>query len=205
MILTLPHKPRKKQIELYAMKNRFVVAVVGRQFGKSTIAQLRLTKHLMTVSDANAYWICPTYAQARIQFDRYTKYYKDFIKDVNKTRLEITALNDSKVSFRGSDNADALRGDTLSHAVLDECATMRSEVWREIVQPMLLVKKGSADFLSTPKGRNWFFEIASYAKKSFGRINPEGFQIVSHAPFIIAKVFVFAGRINPEGFQIVSP
>jgi len=51
-----------------------------------------------------------------------------------------------------------LRGDGLDLAVLDECAFMRKEAWTEAIRPALSDRLGKALFISTPKGRNWFWE-----------------------------------------------
>lgn len=54
---------------------------------------------------------------------------------------------------------DNLRGAGIDYAVLDEAAYMHPDVWAEVVRPMLLESKGGALFLSTPRGKNWFWHL----------------------------------------------
>ena len=61
--------------------------------------------------------------------------------------------------MRSAHYPDNLRGEGLDLAVLDEAAFMEPRVWPEIVRPMLTTTRGDAFFLSTPFGRNWFWEL----------------------------------------------
>jgi len=61
------------------------------------------------------------------------------------------------VQIRSADDPDSLRGEGLSFVVLDECAFMKESAWSESLRPALSDREGEAMFISTPKGRNWFF------------------------------------------------
>jgi phage FluMu gp28-like protein len=63
------------------------------------------------------------------------------------------------VRIRSADNPDGLRGEGLDLAVLDECAFIDGDAWREAVRPALSDRQGRALFISTPKGRNWFWDL----------------------------------------------
>lgn len=63
------------------------------------------------------------------------------------------------IAVRSTHNPDLLRGAGLDIAILDEAAFMEPRVWSEIVRPMLMDRRGGAVFLSTPYGRNWFWDI----------------------------------------------
>ncbi len=63
------------------------------------------------------------------------------------------------IAVRSAHYPDSLRGEGLDLAVLDEAAFMDARVWPEIVRPMLTTTRGGAYFLSTPFGRNWFWEL----------------------------------------------
>jgi hypothetical protein len=60
---------------------------------------------------------------------------------------------------RSADNPDSLRGDGLDLAVIDECAFVPEAAWTEALRPALADRKGRALFISTPKGRNWFWRL----------------------------------------------
>ena len=63
------------------------------------------------------------------------------------------------IAVRSTHNPDNLRGEGLDLVVLDEAAFMHPRVWSEVVRPMLVTTRGSAIFLSTPFGRNWFYDL----------------------------------------------
>lgn len=75
----------------------------------------------------------------------------------------------TRIELKGADNEDSLRGVGLKSAGLDECAMMKANVWPEIIRPMLADSGGRATFISTPKGRNWFFDL--YMKGITGEPN----------------------------------
>lgn len=75
------------------------------------------------------------------------------------------------IAVRSTHYPDNLRGEGLDLAVLDEAAYMEPRVWPEIVRPMLTTTRGSALFLSTPFGRNWFYDL--FQKGINARYQPE--------------------------------
>jgi hypothetical protein len=48
---------------------------------------------------------------------------------------------------------------------LDECAMLAANAWYEVCAPMLLDNGGDAWFLSTPRRRNWFYDLYQRAVK----------------------------------------
>lgn len=67
--------------------------------------------------------------------------------------------NGSTFAVRSTHYPDNLRGAGLDIAILDEAAFMEPRLWSEIVRPMLADRRGQAIFLSTPFGRNWFWDL----------------------------------------------
>ena len=61
------------------------------------------------------------------------------------------------MQIRSADDPDSLRGEGLDFAVLDECAFMKEDAWTHAIRPALSDRLGKAMFISTPKGRNWFW------------------------------------------------
>ena len=81
----------------------------------------------------------------------------------NETDLRIELINGSTIELKGTENAMALRGRSLSGVVLDEAAFMDSEVWFEVIRPALADKEGWALFISTPDGTaSWFYDLWCY-------------------------------------------
>lgn len=164
MILTLPHKPHGNQWSYFNLPTRHTVGVIGRQYGKSTLATLRAVRKVMSSADANHYWVSPIVSQARVQYERLLDQYAPFISKRNKSYMEARLLSGGWIHYKGSDEPASIKSDTLTSATLDECGTMHAAVWSESIRAMLAVKQGGCDFIGTPKGKNWYWEIAEQAK-----------------------------------------
>ena len=78
---------------------------------------------------------------------------------ISETERRIDFATGGLIAIRSTHYPDWLRGVGLDFAVLDEAAFMEPSVWPHVVRPMLLDRGGGALFLSTPFGRNWFWEI----------------------------------------------
>jgi hypothetical protein len=58
-----------------------------------------------------------------------------------------------------SDNPDNIRGYGFKGIVVDEAAVIPPDVWNYILRPTIAQTAGWAVFISTPKGRNWFYDL----------------------------------------------
>lgn len=66
----------------------------------------------------------------------------------------------SEIEFKSADNKDTtLRGAGLDWAIITEAARVSREAWEQGIRPALSDRVGRAIFGSTPKGRNWFYEL----------------------------------------------
>lgn len=150
----------KWQQKVWVSQKRFKVIAAGRRCGKSNYVQKRLImKALQAPEGSVVVYVAPTLGQARqIMFDALNDNYKEIIKSAHVNNLEFTLINGKKIFLRGADNPDTLRGLKLYYAALDEAAFMKEDVWTKIIRPALSDLKGEADFISTPSGRNWFYE-----------------------------------------------
>lgn len=144
-----------------------MAAAIGRQYGKSTLVSLRLARRAIECP-GRYYWVAPIFPQARVQFERFVADYRALIRNVNRSHYEATVVGGSVIRWAGSDTPESLKGDTLDGAVLDECGTMHSHVWGEVVRPMLAVRDGWADLIGTPKGRNWWHDVWTSARTMDG-------------------------------------
>ena len=63
------------------------------------------------------------------------------------------------IAVRSGHDPDTLRGVGLDLAVMDEAAYLSPALWQEVVRPTLADRRGEALFLSTPRGRNWFWSL----------------------------------------------
>lgn len=80
-------------------------------------------------------------------------------KPPNETNLEVWFKSGAILEVLGADDPDALRGEGVSGAVLDEYADMAEETWPEAVRPSLADMRGWALFIGTPKSFNHFYTV----------------------------------------------
>jgi len=71
----------------------------------------------------------------------------------------ILLKNGTYIFAKSGDNPESLRGEGLNGVVLDEAAFLKREVWEQSIRPALADKLGWAVFISTPKGKNYLYEL----------------------------------------------
>jgi hypothetical protein len=149
------------QQEVFKDTTRFKVVAAGRRCGKSRLSAITLLIEGLNCTDGSAVmYIAPTLGQARtIIWDLLHELGRPVIKSSHINNLEITLINGKKILVRGADNPDSLRGVSLTYVVMDECAFIKEDVWQKIIRASLSDKKGRALFISTPSGRNWFYDV----------------------------------------------
>ena len=158
---------KEKQHQIFHDHSRFKVAGCGRRFGKSYLATYTILTKALTKKGIY-FFVAPTFAQARqILWDILKdKVRKGLANKINESRLEVELINGSVIRLKGADRPDTMRGVSLSGVVLDEFATMRNPeiVWQEVLRPALSDQQGWALFISSPMGRNYFYDLYNNAK-----------------------------------------
>ena len=149
------------QQEVFKDTHRFKVVAAGRRCGKSRLSAVTLLIEGLNCPEGSAVmYIAPTLGQARtIIWDLLHELGRPVIKSSHINNLEILLVNGRKILVRGADNPDSLRGVSLTYVVMDECAFIKEDVWQKIIRASLSDKKGRAMFISTPSGRNWFYDV----------------------------------------------
>ncbi len=141
---------------------RFRVAVCGRRFGKTTLAMNEIAK-IARHPNSNVFAVYPTYRQAKtVLWEKFKNRLVDvrWLLKANETDLSFILKNGSKISLRGADNFDSLRGVGLDGIVMDEFQLVDEKAWTEVLRPTLSDKQGSALFIGTPYGTaNWAFDL----------------------------------------------
>lgn len=151
-------KPHPGQEQILASKARFRVVACGRRFGKTELGKLALVCRFL--QGARCWWLAPTMQMA----DQVWRDLKRTLTPLPEARVSEAAQRidlpgGGLLAIRSTHHADHLRGAGLDFAVLDEAAFMEDSVWPEVVRPMLLERRGGALFLSSPNGRNWFWQL----------------------------------------------
>jgi phage terminase large subunit len=158
--------PTEKQREIINActddTTKYVVGCFGRQAGKSFTAQNLILKWVLEDNGSVAMWVSPVYSQAKKVFTELVNSIAGtgLTTSVNKSELEIKFINGSTIYFRSGEREDTLRGYTLTYLVIDEAAYIKDNVWSEVLRPTVLVNGKKILFISTPKGKNWFYNIA---------------------------------------------
>jgi len=170
LTLELP-KLHKGQRAIFDDPHRFKAVSAGRRFGKTKLGALMC--FAVAAQRGRAWWVAPTFGIAQIGW-RMMRQLAAQVPGVTIRESErmITLPTGGTVQIKSADNPDSLRGEGLDFVVLDECAFLKPETWTEVLRPALADKQDGALFISTPKGRNWFWNIhqrANYdaAWKSF--------------------------------------
>lgn len=131
----------------------------------------------------NPGWTCfhilPTYNQAKkVIWDANTNESKrlldyipnEVIESKNGQEMKIRLLNGSLYQLIGSDNIDSLVGTNPKIIIFSEYAIQSPAAW-EYLRPILDVNKGYALFISTPRGKNHFYDLMCMSK-----VNPNWFS-----------------------------
>ena len=157
-----PYKKQQEWIETIEREDvKYVTITTGRQVGKSLFGLNMLLKWGLETPNQIIMFVSPIYSQARKVFEDLERAVGDthLIKSKNKSNYDIEFVNGTKIMFRSAERPDGLRGYTLTHLVVDEAAFISDNVWDTILKPTILVNGKKCLFTSTPKGRNWFFNL----------------------------------------------
>lgn len=118
----------------------------------------------------------PSYAQAKkVIWDASTndgKRILDYIPEElvalkNNSEMKIRLEGGSLFQLIGSDNIDSLMGTNPNIVVFSEYAIQAPNAW-DFIRPILKVNGGTAIFISTPRGRNHFYDLFRMAQVTEG-------------------------------------
>ena len=150
--------PHPGQIEILNSPARFKVLTCGRRWGKSELGIIDILR-AAHMEHKRCWWVAPTYKMA----DQIWRDLKKSVKhlagiEISASERRIDLPKGGMIAIRSTYLPDNLRGEGLDFVVLDEAARMSAYIWHDIIRPMLATTRGAARLLSTPKGRNWFWE-----------------------------------------------
>lgn len=158
LTIRLP-RPHQGQQQVIREAKRFNVVNCGRRFGKSTLGLNRCADPA-TLAYPVA-WFSPTY---KLLIDVWREAVRMFApltirRSVQERRIEF--VTGGLLEFWSMDNPDAGRGRKYKRLIVDEAALMPDLLgaWNYAMRPTLVDYQGDAFFLSTPKGRNGFWQM----------------------------------------------
>jgi hypothetical protein len=139
---------------------RFKVVACGRRFGKTMIAVDMICEALLAGKAAG--YFAPTYRMASEAWREIRRVMLPLTKYVSERdwRLEVFTGGVFECWSLAQEAGETARGRSYDLAVMDEAALLDSaDVWHGAIRPTLTDRRGAALFASTPRGRNWFWEL----------------------------------------------
>lgn len=163
LTLTLP-KPHKQQQTIIDGSTRFNVIACGRRFGKTTLGIDRLVSP--DVLNHPNVWFSPTYKMLSEVWREAVRIFQPITIEKSVQEKRLGFITGGSLEFWSLDNPDVARGRKYARAIIDEAAMIRDleNAWQMVIRPTLADYEGDAYFLSTPKGRNFFWRMFQWGK-----------------------------------------
>ena len=154
------NRPHKAQQAVLNSTARFRVMMCGRRFGKSLISQNISIEE--GINRKLVAYITPTYQLGKIFFTEIIKILPSEIYTKNETDLVINFITGGSIRFFTGERLDAMRGLKFHLVIIDEASYIPTlqDGWQNSIRPTLTDFKGKAIFLSTPKGKNFFYSLS---------------------------------------------
>ena len=144
--------------------SRFNVAACGRRFGKTVLGQDLLAD--VTLEGYPVAWFSPTYKMLVDVWRETVNALGPYAtrRSAQEHRLELAT--GGILDMWSLDNPDAARGRKYARVVIDEAAMIPAlmDAWQYVIRPTLVDYEGDAWFLSTPKGRNGFWQMYQWGQ-----------------------------------------
>lgn len=186
---------------------QFIVLCWSRRAGKSIFAWNLLIRE--AIRKPGTYWYC---------FDNYATAYNDIwiamtskgvkfldmipehmVVRMNSAKMEIELTNGSVIKLIGINKADKLVGAGLNGVVFDEYAVL-NPASIEYITAMLAETGGWRVIISTPRGKNHFYEEAQFAQA-----HPEfAFYSNMHCGMPEVAQYMSPGFLKQERLKIIS-
>jgi hypothetical protein len=149
---------------------KFVVGACGTKFGKTYGCSILVARMAWEVKDSLNWWVAPSYRQSEMAYRLVKRLlpkdsYLELKADLRLELIEPDGEFHSAIEFKSAENDDNLRGFGVHFAILDEAARI-SQASYESVWTTMTQTDGRMVIISTPKGRNWFYDEYQKGEKS---------------------------------------
>jgi len=176
-----PHDAQKK---ILASDSKDIVICAGRRFGKSALCAYvileALVKSCMDILDgkdvkpARIWIVAPNYDLTDKVFQELIRFFLKVFPDWGKcvttrTPAMIKTPLGPEVRCKSADNPQSLLGEELDLLVIDECSRVKKSTYEVNLYPTTTNRPNCRRFyISTPFGKNWFYDEWLRAKKKGG-------------------------------------
>ncbi|HCX88226.1 MAG TPA: hypothetical protein DG761_09385, partial [Gammaproteobacteria bacterium] len=170
---------------IHARFERFQAQCWPRQHGKSIATAWEILYELAESPRKLIWLVAPNYDLCHPIFDELERAsidnctHSDFCATkINRTDLFIHWSNGSRIHCKSAENYRSLQGRKLDRLFVDEAASISDQnIYYQYLRPMLIVARAGMVAISTPKGFNWFFDLAQQ-----GMDPMQGDYFFGHAP-----------------------
>ena len=219
------HSGQRRVLETTA---RFKVIAAGRRFGKTLLAVEWLT--LMEGGAIEGFpvaYFAPTYKLSLEVWDNVARTLQAVTQRSSRTEKRIELITGGVIDFWTLEDKDAGRGRKYARLVIDEAAhaPYLKEAWEESIRQTLIDFKGEAMIISTPNGRNYFYDLymRSLADKEWASfqmptsanpyISPDEIEqarrelpdLVFRQEYLAEFVTMTGGLVKPESIIYAEP
>lgn len=159
------HRLHSAQERIIRETRRFNVVNCGRRWGKTVLGENRLLYPLAHSCPVG--WFAPSYKYLWEVWDWFVSTLRPVIVTASKTEQRIKIYGGGIIDFWSlQDNPDAGRSRKYWRVVVDEAAKVKNleDAWNKAIRPTLADMRGSADFLSTPKGHDFFWRAHTWGQ-----------------------------------------
>ncbi len=194
-------RPHKGQQQVLDSKARFKVLLCGRRWGKTLVAMIiAITKMLAGQKVA---FVTPEFSLGKYFFKEILKYIPaSIIKIDNKSELYIELITGGSLNFFSGEALDSFRSRHFHYIILDECAFISDlkDGWYSTMRPTLSDYQGGALFISTPRGKEFFYSLYLKGKDEL-ETEYESFHFASNTNPYFPKDEFEAARKSLPSFQ----
>jgi hypothetical protein len=155
-----------KQLAAMFCAERYGIIEASTKSGKTVSAIAWIVEQaLMGKPGQNYWWVAPGYNQAEIAYRRIKQgLTKGSFVAFDTPTPRIQTLAQTWIWFKSADNSDALYGEDVYAAVMDEASRISRDSWHA-VRSTLTATRGPIRIIGNVKGRkNWFYELARKAE-----------------------------------------
>lgn len=141
---------------------RFRVLVASRRWGKTHLAAWCCLAEALRGKEV--WWVAPTYSIGAIAWQQLAFMCVNLpvakVKPSERTiEFHLSGNRLGRIQIKSADNETSLLGAGLDFCVIEEAAYIKESVWYYRLRPTLSDKKGRALFISTPNGKNYFYDL----------------------------------------------
>jgi len=184
-----------KQLEAMFCAERYGIIEASTKSGKTVSAIAWIVELAFGGKPGHNYWwVAPGYNQAEIAYRRIKQgLSKGSFTAFDTPTPRIRLMNGAVIWFKSADNPDALYGEDVYGAVMDEASRIVQDSWHA-VRSTLTATRGPIRIIGNVKGRkNWFYNLARRAEA--------GLSPNMHYSKITADDAVAAGVLDAEEIE----